>query len=76
MQLMSTTATDSVEYVIDMVFLGNKSKLTVGQPMLRLRHDLPAVKRVILVDGLSRASSDDPDLALSVSPALVSPLQR
>ena len=76
MQLMSTTATDSVEYVIDMVFLGNKSKLTVGQSMLRLRHDLPAVKRVILVDRLSRASSDDPDLALSVSPALVSPLQR
>jgi hypothetical protein len=75
MQLVSTTAASSVEYVIDMIFFGNKSKLAFGHLMFRnrrRRHDLPAVKPVVEIDGLSRAASDDPDLALSVSPALVS----
>jgi hypothetical protein len=33
MQLVSTTAANSVEYAVDMVFLENKSKLAVGHLM-------------------------------------------
>jgi anti-anti-sigma regulatory factor len=59
MQYVSTSAAaNSVEYVIDMVFLEHKSELAAGHLMAcstRLQHELPAMKRVVTVGGLSRA---------------------
>jgi hypothetical protein len=68
MQYVSTTATaTSVEYVIDMVFLDNKSELAAGHLVVCSRprsscHETgrfgrwAAMKRVVTVGGLSRAS--------------------